>query len=138
MSVSFYKHEIAEPRFRRRIVKSGVAWLINEHGKTLGNINIVFCSDEELLKMNKEYLQHDYYTDVISFSFSEGSIISGDIYISIDRLRENARKLKISTEIEIRRIVGHGVLHLIGFLDKSASQKKIMTKEEEKFLKFFN
>ncbi len=138
MAVSFHTHEIAEPKFKRRILKAGVSFLVHEHKKTVGNIVVVFCSDEELMKMNREYLQHDYYTDVISFDYSDGNIVSGDIYISIDRVRENARKLKISTQNEIMRIVGHGVLHLIGFKDKTTSEKKIMTREEEKFLNFFD
>jgi len=88
--------------------------------------------------MNKEYLQHDYFTDVISFDYSEGIIISGDIFISIDRIRENAGNMNISMQNEIRRVVGHGVLHLIGFEDGTVSERKNMTREEDKFLKFFD
>ena len=138
MAIRFHAHEIGKPNFERKILKSGLSWLIREHKKELGNIDVIFCSDEELLKMNKEYLQHDYFTDVISFDYSEGIIISGDIFISIDRIRENAGNMNISMQNEIRRVVGHGVLHLIGFEDGTVSERKNMTREEDKFLKFFD
>jgi len=138
MAIRFHAHEIDKPKFERKILRSGLSWLIIEHKRELGNIDVIFCSDEELLKMNKMFLQHNYYTDVISFDYSEGKAISGDIFISIERIRENAGKMKVSIQNEIRRVVGHGVLHLIGFEDKTVSEKKNMTLEEEKFLKFFD
>ncbi|MEA1875712.1 MAG: rRNA maturation RNase YbeY [Bacteroidota bacterium] len=138
MAVSFHALQIPRPVFERKKLKSGVCWLIHEHKMEVGNINVIFCSDDELLEMNKKYLQHDYYTDVITFDYSEGKNISGDIFVSIDRIRENAKKDRILVQDEIRRIVGHGVLHLIGFMDKTISDKKIMTQEEDIFLKFFD
>lgn len=138
MPVKFHALQISQPVFERKKLKSAVAWLIHENKMEVGNIDVIFCSDDELLEMNKKYLQHDYYTDVITFDYSEGKNISGDIFMSIDRIRENARRKKISVQKEIRRIVGHGVLHLIGFKDKILSDKRIMTRQENIFLKFFN
>jgi len=137
MAVKFHAIEIPKPKFERRILKSGVSWLIQGHKKEVGNIDVIFCSDDELLKINQKFLKHDFYTDVITFDYSEEKIISGDIFVSIDRISENAEKLNISLQDEIRRIVGHGVLHLLGFHDKSAAEKIVMTAEENKFLKFF-
>ncbi|MCK5820811.1 MAG: rRNA maturation RNase YbeY [Bacteroidales bacterium] len=138
MAIKFHALDIPEPRFERKILKSGISWLIHEHKKDLGDIEVVFCSDNELLIMNKNFLDHDFFTDVITFDYSEGNYISGDIYLSIDRLKENAQQFRISLQDEIRRVVGHGVLHLIGFKDKTVPEKKIMTEEENKFLEFFS
>lgn len=138
MPVKFHALQIPQPVFERKKLKSAVACLIHENKMEVGNIDVIFCSDDELLEMNKKYLQHDYYTDVITFDYSEGKNISGDIFMSIDRIRENAMREKISVQNEIRRIVGHGVLHLIGFKDKILSDKRIMTLQENVFLKFFD
>ncbi len=92
-------------------------------------------SDEQLLAMNKQYLNHDYYTDIITFDYSESSLISGDLFISVDRVRENAKQLKVSFNEELHRVMVHGVLHLLGFSDKSKAQAQTMRKQEDEALK---
>ncbi len=138
MPVNFHTIEIAMPRFGKNLIKNLLVELIQTHKKTLGDVDVIFCSDQELLKMNRKYLEHDFYTDVITFDYSDEYLISGDIFISIDRVRSNAKKMEVNVENEIRRIIGHGVLHLIGLKDKSIVEKAKMTEEEEKFLKLFD
>ena len=99
------------------------------------SLNIVFCSDEFLLDINRNYLKHDYYTDIITFDLAEpGSAVEGEIYISIERVRENSRVEKVSFTHEVHRVIFHGVLHLCGFKDKSAADKTKMTKQENQLL----
>jgi probable rRNA maturation factor len=98
-------------------------------------LQYIFCSDEELLKINQQFLKHDEYTDIITFDYSEGKTISGDIYISIDRVFENARDNKVSQIEELHRVLVHGVLHLCGLMDKSKEESTKMRQNENKALK---
>ena len=112
-------------------------WLdnaVSEEGKTTGEITVIFCSDEYLLVMNRQYLDHDYYTDIITFDYTEGSIVSGDLFISVDRVYENAQGLDFDRAIELRRVCVHGVLHLCGYGDKSFPEAKIMRDKEDYYL----
>lgn len=113
-------------------------WIIDSveaENSFVGELNFIFCSDEYLLKINQEYLNHDTYTDIITFDSSEEeSEISGDIFISVERVSENAAQLKIGLETELHRVIIHGVLHLIGFLDKSPKDKALMTSKEDQYL----
>ena len=99
-----------------------------------GDINIVFCDDDYLLTINKNYLNHDYYTDIISFDYSLNKTISGDLFISITRVKENAKKLNIEFINELYRVIVHGVLHLCGFNDKTDEEKQIMRLKEDEML----
>jgi len=105
-------------------------------GKAVSAVNFIFCSDEYLYQMNMDFLQHDTYTDVITFPYSspEDSYIEGDIFISVERTADNAKKFGVSPELELHRVMIHGVLHLIGYDDKTASKKKIMTAKEDEYL----
>ena len=105
-----------------------------KEGKILGEINIIFCSDEYLLKMNKQYLNHDYYTDVITFDYSDDQIISGDIFISVDRVKDNAQTYNQTFETELNRVIVHGILHLIGYKDKTDAEQKLMRQKEDYYL----
>ncbi len=102
--------------------------------KKLGEINYIFCDDEYLLEKNQTYLNHDTYTDIITFDYSKENSVSGDIFISIERLKENARKFAVPFDTELRRVMIHGVLHLIGYKDKSDKEKKLMREKEEFYL----
>lgn len=108
-------------------------------GKAIATLNFIFCSDEFLYKMNMEYLHHDTYTDVITFPYSspDDNYIEGDIFISVDRTRDNAKKYNVTEEKELFRVIIHGVLHLLGFDDKTEEKKKIMTEKEDQYLKNF-
>ena len=102
--------------------------------KILGEINYIFCDDDYLLEKNQTYLNHDTYTDIITFDYSEENSVSGDIFISIERLKENARKFAVPFDTELRRVMIHGVLHLIGYKDKSDKEKKLMREKEDSYL----
>ncbi|MFA5848633.1 MAG: rRNA maturation RNase YbeY [Bacteroidales bacterium] len=101
---------------------------------TVGDISVVFCSDEYLLEINKKFLSHDYFTDVITFDYSSGKTISGDIFISIDTVKSNSDFYKQDFSIELYRVIIHGVLHLIGYKDKTKTQKLIMREREDFYL----
>ena len=110
-----------------------VSWLSNvakEEGYVLGNTSLIFCSDAHLLEMNKKHLNHDYFTDIITFDYTEESIISGDLFISIDTVKSNAIENNVMFHVELNRVVVHGVLHLMGYNDKSDEQQKEMTEKE--------
>jgi rRNA maturation RNase YbeY len=96
----------------------------------LGEVNYIFCDDEYLLKLNVEFLQHDTLTDIISFDNSLGKLINGDIFISIERVKENAKEYSVTFEEELHRVMIHGILHYMGLKDKSADEKMMMRKEE--------
>ena len=111
-----------------------VSWLSNvakNDGFELGDISLVFCSDPYLLEMNKKHLDHDYFTDIITFDYSEGSVISGDLFISMDTVRSNALDNNVMFHVELNRVVGHGVLHLMGYNDKSEKEQIGMSQKED-------
>ena len=134
MRIEIFFEEIKAFPLRKRYLESKIKNLLNGEGFKGGEISLVFCSDEYLLKMNKRYLNHDYYTDIITFDYVDGSLISGDLFISYDRLRENSRKENVTLESELYRVVFHGILHLIGYNDKSDAEKELMTKKENEYL----
>lgn len=102
--------------------------------KKLGDVNVIFCSDEYLLEMNREHLDHDYYTDIITFDYSEGDVVSGDLFISVDRVSENAVGLSVSFLDELNRVCVHGLLHLCGYKDKSDADEVLMRSKEDEML----
>ena len=104
----------------------------------LGKIEGYGCSDEELLSINKEHLQHDYYTDIITFDYSRGKKISGELFISVDRVRDNAGLLGVDYKLELVRVVAHGILHLIGFKDKTEGQATEMRRREDEVLVYLD
>ena len=104
----------------------------------IGEINIIFCNDDYLLKLNKQYLGHDTFTDIITFDFVEGKIISGDIFISVDRMKENAKLFHVEQSTEMHRLIVHGVLHLLGYKDDTAKNKKLMMVQEEVALELWS
>ena len=111
--------------------------LIESKNYRCGNINYIFCDDEYLLELNKKFLKHDTFTDIITFEENEGNTISGDIFISIDRVKENAKKYKISFENELVRVMAHGVLHLCGYKDKKSSDRQEMRTQEDLAIALF-
>ena len=109
-------------------------WLKNitsEEGKILTSINYIFCSDNHLHKINMEYLNHDTLTDIITFPYGEGDIVEGDIFISIDRVKENAQEYKVLLDEEVIRVMAHGVLHMCGYKDKSINDQSLMRQKED-------
>lgn len=117
-----------------------VLWLqrvVKEEQYELGDICLVFCSDLELLEMNKTYLQHDYFTDILTFDYCFDSVVSGDLFISIDRIIDNAILLEEAYFKELKRVCVHGVLHLCGYKDKTEAESKIMRNREEHYIAKF-
>ena len=122
------------PALDERKVSRWIKSVAADYGFSIGNINYIFCSDERELAVNREFLGHDYYTDVITFDYSTESVLNGDIFISIDTVRSNAEMVGVAFELELLRIIIHGVLHLTGQGDKTPETKVQMTEKEEKAL----
>lgn len=124
--------------FNNRLkTKAWIKQIIAEHKKKCGNISYVLTDDEEVLNINKQYLNHDYYTDIITFDYVENDIINGDIFISVDRVKDNAQAFNTTFDNELHRVIIHGVLHLLGFKDHSPKDEKIMRKKENESLEKF-
>ncbi len=115
-----------------------ISRVVASEGGSYKQIDYIFCSDNYLLEMNKKYLSHDTFTDIITFDYSEGKPIGGDIFISIDRVRENAEVFKTEFEKELLRVMSHGLLHLFGYTDKLKTDKSFMRSKEEEKMKLFH
>lgn len=137
-SIEFFFEEIKPFKTTFVDLKNHINYLIENELKQTGNISVIFCSDEYLLNMNEQYLSHDYYTDIITFNYVEGTVISGDLFISADRLKENAGIYNTGFLMELYRVVFHGVLHLIGFNDKTPEEKEVMREKENFYLDKFD
>ena len=135
MAINFFKEDVACPGLDQEKFRNWIVSVIEKYGKTPGEITYVFVSDEYLYKMNTEYLHHDYYTDVITFDYSKDDEISGDIFISTDRVAENADRYGVTFLNELARVMIHGVLHLIGYEDATDEEKAEMRKREDEALK---
>lgn len=132
MAIQFFAEDVDFNLPNQEIVSNWIAEIIHTQNHTLSEINYIFCSDDYLLEINKEHLDHDYYTDIITFDNSdEEGIIESDIFISIDRVRENATNQNTSFNEELNRVMIHGVLHLLGFGDKTEDEKKVMREKED-------
>ena len=118
----------------KRIISSWITDTIKEEEQQLEEISYIFCTDDYLLKINQEHLDHDTYTDIITFDYTEDGIISSEIYISVDRVRENAKNLGVAALDEMHRVIIHGVLHLCGYKDKSDLQSQEMRGKENYYL----
>lgn len=122
------------PKIRRRDNSAWVKRVAASYGRKVGDVAYVFCDDEEILRVNRQYLQHDYYTDIITFDYDEDDVISGDLFISLDTVRTNAEQLGVSYEQELNRVIIHGILHLCGINDKGPGEREIMEVAENKAL----
>ena len=133
--IQFFTEDISYHIRKKESLRGRIVELVRLKNYHLGNVNIIFCSDRFLRKYNKKYLDHDYYTDVIAFDLSEHEKeLSGDIYISLDRIRENAKEYGIPVGKEIARVIIHGMLHLCGMSDSTEELKSKMRQEENKFI----
>lgn len=120
------------------LIQNWISNCIESYGFNEGELNYIFCDDDYLLKLNVEFLEHDTLTDIISFDYSMGKLISGDIFISVERVRENAKIFNQTFDNELNRVIIHGVLHYLGFKDKGEKDKELMRGEEDKCLAMFN
>ena len=134
MSVHYLEEDRKASGFNRTVTKNWLHEVVRQEGMKPGVISYVFCSDEFLAGINIQFLKKDYFTDVISFDYSENGVISGDIMISVDRVRENAENLGISYLEELKRIMVHGLLHLIGYDDDTTDSRANMSRLEDLYL----
>ncbi|MDQ3535526.1 MAG: rRNA maturation RNase YbeY [Bacteroidota bacterium] len=133
--IRFFSEDINFSLPQKLQTKSWINLIINSEGALLNDLNIIFCSDDYLHKLNLQYLQHDDYTDILTFDkIEEKGKVSGDIFISIERVKENADNLNQEFILELKRVIIHGIFHLLGYKDKHKNQKKIMTQKENEAL----
>jgi len=132
--IDFFFEDTEPLKLKKTHIKKFVKHLIDNEIKKTGDISVIFCSDKYLLDMNKKYLNHNYYTDIITFNYVEGDTISGDLFISIERVKENALKFHSVWKIELYRVIFHGVLHLVGYNDKTPDESKIIREKEDMYL----
>ena len=133
MAIHFHNEDVSTS-FNKTIVSNWLNNCIQDLDYKTGEISIIFCSDDYLLDINKKYLNHEYFTDIITFNYNEKNTIIGDLFISIDRVRENAKELKVDFNNELFRVIIHGVLHLCGYNDKTQDQQKEIRAKEDEFL----
>jgi probable rRNA maturation factor len=138
LSIRLYHDDIGCRYQGWRLLKKTLENIICSSGKKTGEIDIIITSDEKLIAINREFLEHDYYTDVITFNYNSGKLLNGEIYISIDTVRFNAHDYKVSLKDEMARVIIHGVLHLAGYDDKTESGRSLMRAKEEFWVKCFN
>ncbi|MDR3267154.1 MAG: rRNA maturation RNase YbeY [Tannerella sp.] len=137
--ITFYNEQIPFPfAGKKQSAKAQIKKLIEIENKVAGDLCIIFCSDDFLLEINKKHLEHDYYTDVITFDYTVDETVAGDIFISVDRVNENAQEYGVPFNHELSRVIYHGVLHLCGYKDKSEEEAKIMREKEDFYLTTFS
>ena len=132
--ISYNTVNVKMPAIRRRDTSAWVKAVAASYGKKVGEIAYIFVDDEEILRVNREYLQHDYYTDIITFDYTEGNTISGDLFISLDTVRTNAEQFDKPYDEELHRVIIHGILHLCGINDKGPGEREQMEAAEDKAL----
>ena len=132
--ISYFTEGVRMPKIRKREISAWIKTVAEKHGFGVGDVSYIFCSDEHILNINREYLQHDYYTDIITFDYTGGNRISGDIFISLDTVLSNAEKFGVSYENELHRVIIHGILHLCEINDKTPKEREIMKKCEDEAL----
>lgn len=132
--VSYFTQDTSFVFKHKRLNSKWLKLVAAREGKTLGDISVIFCSDNYLLDVNKKYLGHDYYTDIITFDYCEGSVLSGDLFISVDSVKENSEFYESCFEDELNRVIVHGVLHLIGYDDHTESDSALMRQMEDSSL----
>lgn len=135
MAIIYQAEEVKLPSIKKRETTSWIKSVAASYKKRVGDISFIFCSDKKILEINNQYLQHDYYTDIITFDYTEDETISGDIFISLDTVKSNAEQFETNYDEEIRRIIIHGILHLCGINDKGPGEREFMTGCENKALK---
>ncbi len=133
MAITFHNEGLS-PSINITRVSKWLSFCINDLGYTLGELSIIFCNDEYLLDINKNYLNHDYYTDIVTFNYNVLKNINGDLFISVDRVKDNANSFNENFNVELFRVIIHGVLHLCGFNDKTTNEQKEMRQKENHYL----
>jgi rRNA maturation RNase YbeY len=132
--INYFTEDIAMPSLDVEQINTWIAQVAASYHKEVGDLNYIFCSDEKILEVNREYLQHDYYTDIITFDYCENNLIAGDLFISLDTVATNAEQYAPCYEEELHRTIIHGILHLCGINDKGPGEREIMEAAENKAL----
>ena len=132
--ITYNTIDVPMPDFSHRKISAWVKAVAAAHGRRVGEVAYVFCNDEKILEVNRQYLQHDYYTDIITFDYSVGEVISGDLFISLDTVRSNAAGLGADYTDELHRVVIHGIRHLCGINERGPGEREIMEAEEDRAL----
>ena len=135
MSIYFFSEEVSYKVKRKSVIKALIKKVVLEENRRLGGISIIVTSDKYLLEVNKKYLNHHYFTDVITFNYNEGSTICGDIFISLDTIEKNSELYQVTLDNELLRVIIHGVLHLLGYNDKGSEEQMLMKEKENHYLK---
>ncbi|MBQ3992879.1 MAG: rRNA maturation RNase YbeY [Bacteroidaceae bacterium] len=130
MNITFNTDGVAMPDIEPQRIRDWVQRVAQAHGRRVGEVNYIFVSDERILDINRQFLGHDYYTDIITFDYCEADILQGDLFISLDTVRTNAEGLGVAYEQELHRVVIHGILHLCGINDKGPGEREVMEAEE--------
>lgn len=136
--VSFFFENTAFKLKGKTRIKQWLRLVAESEVYTLGNISVIFCSDNYILDINQRYLQHDYFTDIITFDYTEGTKISGDLFVSVDSVKENSVEYGVEFEDELHRVIVHGILHLIGYDDHTEEDIRVMRSKEDYYLSLLN
>lgn len=134
MAITFYAEGVELPDIPKETIGNWIKAVAATYGKTVGDISYIFCNDDKILEVNRQYLQHDYYTDIITFDYTAGHKISGDLFISLDTVRTNAETFQTDYDEELHRTIIHGILHLCGINDKGPGEREIMEANENRAL----
>ncbi len=137
MAITYHTDGVKMPDIKKREVSEWIKQVAATYDKRVGDIAYIFCSDEKILEVNNQYLQHDYYTDIITFDYTEGNRIGGDLFISLDTVKTNAEQFADNYQQELYRTIIHGVLHLCGIDDKGPGEREIMEAAENKALELY-
>ena len=132
--ITYQTEGVEMPNIKKRETTAWIKAVAETYGKKVGEIASIFCSDEKKLEVNRQFLQHDYYTDIITFDYCEGNRLSGDLFISLDTVRTNAEQFDAAYDTELHRVIIHGILHLCGINDKGPGEREIMEAAENKAL----
>ncbi len=136
--INYFTENVKNPLKSKRAVNAWIKAVAQKYGKKIGEIAYIFCDDERILDVNRQYLQHDYYTDIITFDYSEGDTLNGDIFVSLDTVASNAEEFGATFDNELHRILIHGILHLCGQADKTPEARAEMTRKENDALAMLN
>ena len=135
MAINYCVENVAFPEIDKSKISRWIGQVADSYGKRCGDITYIFCDDERIIEVNRTFLQHDYYTDIITFDYCTGNTLSGDLFISLDTVRSNAALVGETYQRELHRVIIHGVLHLCGINDKGEGEREIMEQCENKALK---
>ena len=136
--IAFYTENIKMPAINKSRVKAWLKEVAAFYNREIGALNYIFCGDDRIIEVNNQFLGHNYYTDIITFDYSDNKTVSGDMYVSVDTICSNSLKYKTSFDTELHRVIVHGLLHLCGINDKGPGERKIMEAAEDRALSLLN